>query len=150
MARMVIRASLLSLAALCLCGCAVQRAEILGPDPLGYQDVSFLTPDQDQYFWIAPPVSGPHGVPPASMQLPATGVWVRQGWMVVEFQCFTPVDRPEVKDPILPETQDEKPVFIYAGHRYLLTCSPTRIGDFLLKDLGPANPGPQAGAVPAA
>jgi hypothetical protein len=138
MTRMISRASLPLLAALCLCACTIQRAEILGADPLGYQDVSFITPTQDEYFWIAPPVSGAHGVQPVSMQLPAHGVWLREGWLVVEFQCFTPRDRPEVKDPILPETQDEKPVFIHAGHRFMLSCSPSRVGDIVLYDTGPA------------
>src|SRR5437868_3741660 len=107
--------SLLSM--LALAGCAIQRAEILGPSPLDYADASFLVPNEDEYFWIAPPVSGPHGVAPASMQLPKDGLWVREGWLIVEFQCFTPSDRPAVNDPILPETDDQKPVFIHAGHR---------------------------------
>ncbi len=119
----------------------MQRSEILGADPLGYKDVSFLTPAPDEYFWIAPPVSGRHGVQPVSIQLSASGVWVREGWMVVDFQCFMPSDRPAVNDPILPETPDEKAVFIQAGHRYMLSCSPTRVGDFALQDLGAANPG---------
>jgi hypothetical protein len=126
------------LAALWLSGCVIQRAEILGASPLAYKDVSFLTPREDEYFWIAPPATGPHGVQPVSMQLPPAGVWVREGWMMVEFQCFTPRDRPAVNDPILPETSDEKALYLYAGHHYRLSCSPVRIGDVVLEDLGAA------------
>ena|ERR1700733_8149967 len=125
-------------AALLLCGCVLQRGEILGASPLNYKDVSFLTPREDEYFWIAPPVSGPHGVQPVSMQVPAAGMWVREGWFVVEFQCFMPRDRPAVTDPILPETPDEKELYLYAGHRYRLSCSPTRVGAVVLEDLGVA------------
>ena len=117
-------------------GCAAQRAEILGSSPLGYADTAYLTPNEDEYFWIAPPVSGPHGVQPVSMQLPKAGVWLREGWLMVEFQCFTPSDRPAVRDPILPETPDERPVYIHAGHSYRLRCSPKKIGAFVLDDVG--------------
>jgi len=134
------RTLLLPLLVVSVCGCTLQRGEILGASPLDYKDVSFLTPRQDEYFWIAPPRRGPHDVRPVSMQLPAAGTWVREGWLVVEFQCFTPRDRPAVNDPILPETQDEEALYLYAGHRYRLSCSPTRIGDVVLEDLGPAGP----------
>ena len=120
---------------LSLCGCFARRGEVLGASPLDYKDVAFLTPRQDEYFWIAPPPSGPHGVQPVSMQVPPAGVWVREGWFDVEFQCFTPRDRPAVNDPILPETPDEKALYLYAGHRYRLSCSPTRIGDVVLEDI---------------
>jgi uncharacterized membrane protein YqaE (UPF0057 family) len=126
------------LAVLSFSGCTLQRGEILGSSPLDYQDVSFLTPRQDEYFWIAPPRLGPHDVQPVSMQLPPAGVWVREGWIMVEFQCFTPRDRPAVNDPILPETQDDKALYLHAGHRYRLSCSPMRIGDVVLEDLGPS------------
>jgi hypothetical protein len=119
---------------LALSACAIQRAEILGPTPLSYGDASFLAPLDDEYFWIAPLAAGRHTPAPAAMQLPKAGVWVREGWLMVEFQCFTPSDRPEVKDPILPETDDQKPVFIHAGHRYELRCSPTKVGDIVLAD----------------
>ena len=120
---------------LALGACATPRAEILGPSPLDYHDTSFLVPHDDEYFWIAPPAVGRHGVAPAAMQLPKAGVWLREGWLMVEFQCFTPSDRPAVKDPILPESDDQKPVYIHAGHRYELRCSPTRIGDIVLDEL---------------
>jgi hypothetical protein len=127
---------------LMLGACAIQRAEILGPSPLSYTDTSLIVPYEDEYFWIAPPAAGPHTPAPAAMQLPKDGVWVREGWMMVEFQCFTPVDRPVVKDPIIPESEDQKPVFIHAGHRYELRCSPTKVGDIVLSDQDPpANPG---------
>jgi hypothetical protein len=129
---------ILPLFALGLSGCVLQRAEILGSSPLAYQDVSFLTPREDEYFWIAPPPTGPHAAQPVSMQVPTAGVWVREGWLVVEFQCFTPRDRPAVMDPILPETPDEETLYLYAGHHYRLSCSPTRIGVAVLEDLGPA------------
>ena len=128
---------------LALCGCAIQRAEILGSSPLSYSDASFIIPHGDEYFWIAPPAAGPHSVTPASMQMPKAGVLVREGWLMVEFQCFTPSDRPAVKDPILPETDDQKPVYIHAGHRYELRCSPTKVGDIVLEEQ-PA-PAPSAG-----
>ena len=121
---------------LALCGCEARRGEILGPDPLAYPDTAFVAVGDDEYFWIAPPASGRHGVPPAQMQIPKAGVWVREGWFIVESQCFTPKDRPQVLDPILPETQDQEPLYIHAGHRYLLTCSPDRVGKFLLQDQG--------------
>jgi hypothetical protein len=119
-------------------GCAIQRGEILGKSPLDYKDTAFISVSDDEYFWIAPPVSGPHGTPPAQMQIPKDGVWVREGWFIVEFQCFTPSDRPSGMDPILPESDDQKPVFIHAGHRYKLSCSSTRVGDFLVQDEGDA------------
>ena len=122
------------LLSLALWGCAVQRAEILGSSPLSYSDTSFIVPYQDEYFWIAPLVVGRHSVAPAAMQLPKAGVWVREGWLMVEFQCFTPSDRPAVKDPILPESDDQKPVFIHAGHHYLLRCSPSKIGEIVLDE----------------
>jgi len=125
---------------LALGACAIQRAEILGPSPLSYDDASFLVPYGDEYFWIAPPASGPHGVAPAAMQLPKAGVWLREGWLLVEFQCFTPSDRPAVRDPILPETDDQKPVYIHAGHHYVLRCSPSKIGDIILEEQGAAGP----------
>jgi hypothetical protein len=127
---------------LALGACAAQRAEILGPSPLHYADASFLIPHDDEYFWIAPPAAGPHSVAPAAIQLPKAGVWVREGWLLVEFQCFTPSDRPAVRDPILPDTDDQKPVFIHAAHRYELRCSPDRIGDIVLDEQAgpPATP----------
>ena len=124
----------LSLLPLALTACSIQRAEILGPSPLSYPDTSFIVPHGDEYFWIAPPAAGPHTPAPAAMQLPKAGVWVREGWLDVEFQCFTPSDRPAVQDPILPETDDHKPVYIHAGHHYELRCSPSRIGDIVLDD----------------
>ena len=129
-------ATVLLLLLLALSVCASRRGEILGPSPLGYQDTAFIEVGHDEYFWIAPPASGRHGVPPAQMQVPKAGVWVREGWLIVESQCFTPKDRPEVMDPILPDTPDQQPVYVHAGHRYLLTCSPTRIGRFELRDQG--------------
>ena len=114
---------------LALGGCSIQRGEILGKGPLDYKDTSFIRVPQDEYFWIAPPAAGRHGVPPASMQIPQSGLWVREGWFMVEFQCFTPRDRPASADPILPETDDQKPVYIHAGHHYLLSCSATKVGD---------------------
>jgi hypothetical protein len=125
------------LAALALPGCAAHRAEILGASPLDYKDVAFLTPAEDEYFWIAPPPVGRHSVQPVSMQVPPAGVWVREGWLDVEFQCFTPRNRPAVTDPILPETPDEQALYLYAGHHYRLSCSPNRIGAVVLEDLGP-------------
>src|SRR5579871_5888675 len=89
------------LAVLSLSGCFARRGEILGASPLDYKDVALLTPREDEYFWIAPPPAGPHDVQPVSMQVPPAGVWVREGWLNVEFQCFTPRDRPAVNDPIL-------------------------------------------------
>jgi hypothetical protein len=138
--RAILRLACLS--SLALTGCAVQRAEILGPSPLGYTDASFIVPHEDEYFWVAPPVSGPHGVPPTALQLPKAGVWVREGWLMVEFQCFTPSDRPAVRYPILPETPDQRPVFVHAGHHYELRCSPTRIGEFVLADQEAQAPSP--------
>lgn len=122
------------LLALALGGCASQRGEVLGRSALGYSDVAFIDVAQDEYFWIAPPASGPHGVKPASVQIPPQGLWVREGWFIVEFQCFTPRDLPETRDPILPETDDQKPVYIHAGHRYMLSCSPDKIGDISLQE----------------
>ena len=130
------RAILLLSLLLALGGCMARRGEILGPSPLDYKDIAFVEAGDDEYFWIAPPANGRHGVPPAQMQVPKGGVWVREGLFIVESQCFTPKDRPELLDPILPETQDQEPIYIYAGHRYLLTCSPTRVGKFLLEDQG--------------
>ena len=121
---------------LLLGGCAIQRGEVLGRSPLGYADTAFIGVGQDEYFWIAPPASGKHGVPPASMQIPADGLWVREGWFIVEFQCFAPRDRAATNDPIIPETDDQKPIFIHAGHRYMLSCSPTKIGQIDLQDQG--------------
>lgn len=131
------RVLLLLLSIVALAGCAARRGEILGASPLGYKDTAFIEVGDDEYFWIAPPVSGPHGVPPAQMQIPKTGLWVLEGWFIVESQCFMPRDRPLGQDPIIPETDDQQPLYIHAGHRYLLTCSPTRIGRFLLEDQGP-------------
>lgn len=132
----MMRACTIAVLLLALCACAARRGEILGPSPLGYQDIAFIEVGDDDYFWIAPPVSGPRGVPPAQMQVPKAGVWVLEGWFIVESQCFTPKDRPEVMDPILPETQDQQPIYIHAGHRYRLACSPTRVGKFELEDEG--------------
>lgn len=130
------RCLLLSCLVLALGACAAERGEILGPDPLGYKDVAHIEVGHDEYFWIAPPVSGPHGVPPAQMQIPKDGLWVREGWFIVESQCFTPKDRPMGEDPILPEGDDQRPLYVHAGHRYLLTCSPTQVGRFVLEDQG--------------
>jgi hypothetical protein len=127
---------------LALSACTLQRAEILGPTPLSYGDAAFIVPHGDEYFWIAPPAAGPHSVLPASMQLPKSGVWVREGWLMVEFQCFTPSDRPVLNDPIIPETNDQKPVFIHAGHHYELRCSPTKVGDIVLDDQAAPAAGP--------
>jgi len=121
---------------LALTACAARRGEILGPSPLGYQDTAFVEVGDDEYFWIAPPPNGRHGVPPAQMQVPKAGVWVLEGWFTVESQCFTPKDRPLGTDPIIPETDDQQSLYIHAGHRYLLTCSPTRVGKFVLEDQG--------------
>lgn len=127
---------------LALSGCAAQRAEILGPSPLSYNDTSFVVPYQDEYFWIAPPPAGRHSPAPAAIQLPKAGVWVREGWLMVEFQCFTPSEQPAVKDPILPESDDRKPVYIHAGHHYLLRCSPSKLDDIVLADQDDQATGP--------
>lgn len=116
-------------------GCAIQRGEVLGKSALGYADASFVGVGEDEYFWISPPATR-HGPRPASMQIPAGGLWVREGWFVLEFQCFTPRERTAPNDPIIPETDDQKPVYLHAGHRYMLSCSPTKIGDIELQDLG--------------
>lgn len=121
---------------LALGGCAAERGEILGESALGYRDVAFVSAHGDDYFWLAPPPAGPHGAVPAEMQIPPQGIWVREGWFVVEFQCFSPQDVPATRDPILPESDDQKPVFLSAGHRYMLACSPTRMGDFNVYDQG--------------
>lgn len=119
-----------------MAGCAIQRGEILGKSALGYTDAAFVGVMEDEYFWIAPPSAGKHGVRPASMQIPARGLWVREGWFTVEFQCFTPRDRAATNDPIIPETDDQKPLYIHAGHRYMLSCSPNKIGDITVEDQG--------------
>ena len=58
-----IASSLLLLSA--LGGCAMQRGEILGKSRLDYKDAAFISVGDDEYFWIAPPVSSRHGTPPA-------------------------------------------------------------------------------------
>lgn len=122
-------------------GCAAERGEILGASPLGYTDAAFLSVPEDEYFWIAPP-AGPHQAQPVEMQIPKDGLWVREGWFNVEFQCYSPRDAAGTTTdyPILPETQDEKAVYIHAGHRYRLSCSPTRVGVFDIdeQDAAPA------------
>ena len=124
----------LGCASLALAGCAAQRAEVLGSAPLGYPDAAFIHVPEDEYFWIAPPRPGAHGVQPAEVQIPKEGIWVREGWLVVEFQCYSPKDAPQVQTayPILPETEDEKTLYVPGGHRYLLSCDRRRIGRFEL------------------
>ncbi|HLW74790.1 MAG TPA: hypothetical protein VKT74_06945 [Gammaproteobacteria bacterium] len=114
-----------------LAGCAAQRGEILGADPLGYTDTAFISVPEDEYFWISPPPAGRHDVQPAEVQILKDGLWVREGWFQVEFQCYSPRDATATTDhPILPETPDEKAVYIHGGHRYRLSCSATRVGVF--------------------
>ena len=117
---------LLSLCLLVVCGCAARRGEILGTSPLGYRDTAFIEIGEDEYFWIAPPVSGPHGVPPAQMQIPKSGLWVLEGWFIVESQCFTPKDRPDVHDPILPETEDQQPLYVVPVTATCSSAAPPR------------------------
>ena len=130
------RRSACILLSLLLSGCALQRGEVLGQSALGYADAAFVDVAEDEYFWIAPPPAGKHSVQPASMQIPARGLWVREGWFLVEFQCFTPRDQQATDHPIIPETDDQKPLYIHAGHRYMLSCSPTKVADIVLDDQG--------------
>ena len=115
-----------------LAGCAAQRGEILGDGPAGQADAAFISVPEDEYFWLEPPPAGPHAAPPAEMQIPKSGLWLREGWFLVEFQCYAPRDVTAAPSdyPILPETQDEKAVYIHAGHRYRLSCSRTQVGAF--------------------
>lgn len=123
-----------------LVGCASQRGEVLGAASLNYPDAAFISVPEDEYFWIAPPPSGPHGVQPAETQIPKEGIWVREGWLKVEFQCYSPKDAPPNRSeyPILPETEDEMKVFFHGGHRYRLSCDRRRIGRFDLVEEDPA------------
>lgn len=115
-----------------LAGCAAQRGEILGAGPGGRTDAAFISVPEDEYFWLVPPAAGPHAVQPVEMQIPKTGLWVREGWFLVEFQCYAPRDVAAAPNdyPILPETPDEQALYIHAGHRYHLSCSRTRVGVF--------------------
>ena len=119
-----------------LAGCASQRGEILGSTPVNLTDAAFISVPEDEYFWLAPPPVRPHAVQPAEMQIPKAGLWVREGWFLVEFQCYAPRDVTAAPSeyPILPETSDEKAVYIHGGHRYRLSCSRTRVGVFDIEE----------------
>src|SRR5579863_9468815 len=88
-----------------LAGCTAQRGEILDAGPAGHADAAFISVPEDEYFWIAPPAAGPHAVQPAELQIPRAGLWVREGWFQVEFQCYSPraVNAAPDDYPILPE-----------------------------------------------
>ncbi|MGE5624181.1 MAG: hypothetical protein ACM3ZT_01380 [Bacillota bacterium] len=118
-----------------LAGCASQRAEILGDAPQGHADAAFISVPEDEYFWIAPPPSGRHGAAPAETQILKNGAWVSEGWLMVQFQCYAPKDAPRPGvDPILPESPDEKAVFVHGGHRYRLSCDRRQVGRFEFED----------------
>jgi|GEM_PF-4653109 len=118
-----------------LLGCAAERAQILGDVPQGYPGAAHIRVPEDEFFWVTSPPSGPHATPSADIQVLKDGLWVSEGWLLVDFQCYTPKDAPrQTEDPILPEGQDEKPVFIHGGRRYLLHCDPTRMGRFELDE----------------
>ena len=118
-----------------LAGCAAQRAEILGDGPTAEAGAAHIQVPEDEYFWVSTPPNGRHGAPSAEAQVLKDGVWVSEGWLTVQFQCYSPKDAPHPTEyPILPEGPDEKAVFIKAGHRYLLHCDPRRMGRFEMDD----------------
>jgi hypothetical protein len=121
-----------ALLALLLSACAVTRGEILGSSAAGDADAAFVSVPEDEYFWIAPPPAGPHSPTPADRQIPKDGLWLRDGWYIVESQCYSPKDAPASRSayPILPETDDDKPVYIHGGHRYRLSCDAHKVGVF--------------------
>ena len=128
-----------ALLALALAACMPHRGEILGPSAAGYADAAFVSVPEDEYFWIAPPPAGRHSAAPAEQQIPKDGLWVRDGWYIVESQCYSPRDAPATRTayPILPETDDDKPVYIHGGHRYRLSCDARKVGVFDLMEEDP-------------
>lgn len=133
-----LRLLILSCLLLALAGCGARRGSILGTADPGSPDAAYVTVPEDEYFWLQPPAAGRHSAPPPEMQIPKQGLWVSDGWFMLELQCYTPKNIPprDADHPILDRVQDEKMIYLHGGHRYLLRCSDDRYGEYTLTELG--------------
>src|SRR5690348_16374449 len=122
-----------------LAGCGARLGRILGTADPRSSDAAYVTVPPDEYFWLHPPAAGRHGTPPPEMQIPKQGLWVSDGWFVLELQCYSPKNlQPRDADhPMLDRVQDEQLVYLHAGHRYLLRCSDDHYGQYTLTELDP-------------
>lgn len=134
----VARLCLLSLLPLLLTGCGARLGRILGTADPHSSDAAYVTAPSDEYFWLQPPAVGPHTPPPPEMQIPRQGLWVSDGWFMLELECYSPKNAPirDADHPILDRVQDEQPIYLHGGHHYLLRCSDDRYGEFILTELG--------------
>lgn len=124
---------------LALGGCASQPGAILaGPpaDPADLPFTAFLTPADDEYFWITAEPHSNHELQPGETQVPKQGLWLQQGVFFLEFECFSPKKAPHVAYPILPEYGDMGTLYIKGGRRYQLRCDDYRMGRVVLTDEG--------------
>lgn len=132
--------SVLLAALVVLVGCATEKGAILASDPGYYFDASFIEVPDDEYFWLAGVPSGSHMPAPVQQQVPKAGMWVKAGWMNVESQCYLPKKAPHEAYPIFPEYQDNVPVYIKPGLRYLMHCDDYKVGSFDLVVEGQLHP----------
>lgn len=123
-------------------GCGARLGRILGTTDPQSSDAAYVTVPPDEYFWLQPPVAGRHSAPLPEMQIPKQGLWVSEGWFVVELQCYSPknVKLSDAEHPMLDRVQDEQMLYLHGGHRYLLRCSDDRFGEYVLTELDPRVP----------
>lgn len=101
---------------LLLCGCA--GGAVLVDKPTDLSRAAFIEIPSDERFWIRPI----HDDAKAEVKIGQTGIWVTEGWFLVEDQCFSPKNQ---KDMIVTfEDDDFETIKVKSGHRYKLQCDP--------------------------
>ncbi len=133
----LLRPCLLLLLLPVLTGCGARLGRILGTADPQSPDAAYVTVPPDEYFWLQPPAAGRHSAPPPEMQIPKQGLWVSDGWFVLELQCYSPknVKARDADHPMLDRVQDEQPVYLHGGHRYFLRCSDDHYDQYVLSEL---------------
>jgi hypothetical protein len=108
-----------------LAGCA--GGIILGDRAAGPSKAAFIEVQTDDQFKIRPMQSQ------ASQELKAPGIWVSDGWFVIEYTCFHPKNNPPNALIDLMGYASHADHF-FAGHRYALQCDPHIFGEIDLID----------------
>ena len=117
-----------ALLSMTLYGCA--GGAILAEKPADVSKVAHLEVlADDENFWIWPI----HGDIETEQRIKAPGVWVTDGWFMIEDQCFSPKNNK--KELMISETDDYETIHVHGGHDYRLQCDPDVVARINLIDL---------------
>lgn len=108
-----------------LTGCAGDA--ILKDQPSDTTKAAFITVKTDDLFFIR---STTHSEQSTKFSTP--GIWVSDGWFVVDDACIHPKNRPG--NEIIDLIGEEYTIHFRGGHRYDLRCDPDAFGKINLID----------------